>query len=229
MKAKEFIYNLRTNLQQLDSQIQYATDQHIMYMLDEARSILAGQKMDIATSLDPMSQFLDVKPEKADPINMGSIGDAKVLKLVIPKPIAYKNGIGIFTVGASDGQDSYTKISYSQLRTALYRKYTGSTPKWFWFNDALYLINREMDSSSSVRVRGIFDEPYRVIQAKGQYKYLKPFDWEYPLTLKDAKAVYQIAMSGDLGWGDSAISALQKEQQRQAYRQRQQPTDAETE
>ena len=215
MKAKELIYNLRTNLQQVGSQLQYTTDQHVMFMLDEARTILAGQKMDVNVNLDPMTQFLDIKPVKSSKDEIGSVGDTKVLKLVLPKPIVYKNGVGIFTVGATDGQDSYSQISFSELRTSLYRKYTGSTPKWFWLNNAIYIINVEIDSTHLVRVRGIFDEPYRVIQAKGQYKFLKPFEWEYPLTLKDAKTIYQIAMSGDLGWGDSAIGAMQREKTKQ--------------
>ena len=49
-----------------------------------------------------------------------------------------------------------------------------------------------------------------MIQAKGEYKFLAPFVWEYPLTLKDAKTVYQLAMSGDIGWGDTAAAAINK-------------------
>ena len=46
MKAKELIYNLRTNLSGMGSQLSVATDQHIQYMLDEARSVLASRKME---------------------------------------------------------------------------------------------------------------------------------------------------------------------------------------
>lgn len=214
MKAKEFIYNLKTNLQEAGSQLQYATDQHILYMLDEARSILASQKMDRRLSLNLMAQHLDVTPVNATTAEIGTVGDAKVLKVSIPKPIAFKNGEGIFTVGATDGQDSYSRITFSQLRTALYRKYTASSPKWFLLNGDIYIVNSEIDSRQKVRVRGIFDEPYRVVQAQGLYKYLDPFNWEYPLSMKDAKAVYQIAMSGDLGWGDAAVGAINAAQQK---------------
>ena len=62
MKAKEFIYNLRTNLEEAGSQLRSATDQHIMFMLDEARAIYAGQKMDRAFSLTQMAQVIDVTP-----------------------------------------------------------------------------------------------------------------------------------------------------------------------
>jgi hypothetical protein len=215
MKAKELIYNLRTNLEQAGSQLQQATDQHIMFMLDEARAILASQKMEARRSLDVMAQFLDVTPTKAPVTELGTVGEASVLKVVVPKPVVYKNGEAIFTVGATDGQDSYTKVTFSQLRTVLFRKYTANSPKWLWHNNAIYIINSEVDSANKVRVRGIFDEPYRVIQAKGEYKYLKPFDWEYPLSMKDMKPVYQLAFSGDLGWGDTAAQAINREQQRQ--------------
>jgi hypothetical protein len=209
MKAKEFIYNLRTNLEEAGSQLRSATDQHIMFMLDEARAIYAGQKMDRAFSLTQMAQVIDVTPTIAPTSEVGTVGNARILKVEIPQPVVYMNGDGIFTVGATDGQDSYTRIDFSQLRTALSRKYTGNTPKWFWLGSSMYIINAEIDSLSKVRIRGIFSEPYKVEIAMNRYKYLDPFNWEYPLSLKDAKAVYQLAMSGDLGWGDTAVQAIQ--------------------
>lgn len=220
MKAKEFIYNLKTNLQGAGSQLQYATDQHIMYMLDEARANLASQKMDARVSVNLMTQYADLTPTKAPKSELGTVGESNVLKVLMPKPIAYKNGEGIFTVGATDGQDSYTRTTFSQIRTILHRKYTGSSPKWFLLNDSIYIINSEIDGQQKVRVRGIFDEPYRIIQAQGLYKYLDPFNWEYPLSMKDAKAVYQIAMSGDLGWGDTAVGAINVANQKAKEAQR---------
>jgi hypothetical protein len=208
MKAKELIYNLRTVFQEAGNQIHKDTDQHVMYMLDEARASFAAQKLNAGISLNQMAQVVDVKPTLAPKSEMGTVGNSNILKIVIPQPVAYNNGEGIFTVGATDGQDSYTRITFSQLRTAIYRKYTSNSPKWFWLNDAIYIINAEIDSTQKIRVRGVFSEPYKVEQAMGRYKYLAPFDWEYPLSLKDAKAVYQIAMTGDLGWGDTAIQAI---------------------
>ena len=225
MKAKEFVYNLRTNFQEVGSQLQHASDQHIMYMLDEARAIFATQKLNAAISLNQMAQIVDVAPIAAPKSEVGTVGNSNIIKLVIPQPVAYNNGEGIFTVGSTDGQDSYTRITFSELRTVLYRKYTSTSPKWFWMNDAIYIINVEVDSLSKVRVRGVFSEPYKVEIAMGRYKYLRPFDWEYPLSLKDAKAVYQIAMSGDLGWGDTAVQAVQIAAQKQNRQQQQEEQD----
>lgn len=211
MKAKEIIYNLRTNLGATSSTIESATDQHIMYMLDEARAKLAAQKMDARINVEQMSQLIDVKPVKATKEELGQVGFSRVLKLSIPNIISYANGGGVFTVGSTDGSESYTQISYSQLRTVLYRKYTSKSPKWFLLNNDIYVINAEISSLATIRVRAIFDEPYTVEQFMGRYKYLKPFDWEYPLTLKDADTIYKLAFAGDLGWGDTAITAVQKE------------------
>ena len=216
MKAKEFIYNLKTVLAKVDSEIQNYTDQHIMYILDEARAVLASQKMERAVSLNQMAQYIDFKPIVAPVSEIGTVGSTRVLRVDIPPPIEYNNGEGIFTVGATDGQDSYSRISYSQLRTALSRKYTAKSPKWFWFNSSIYIINSEIDGLNKVRVRGIFAEPYKVLIANSTYKYLTPFDWEYPMALKDAKAVYQIAMTGDLGWGDTAVQAIRESERKQA-------------
>lgn len=215
MKAKEFIYNLRTNFGQLGGQLDDKTDQHIMYMLDSARAVLASQKMDAKVNVIQMAQEVDVKPIPAPKEDIGQIGDAKIIKLVIPDPIAYLNGSGIFTVGPTDGEDSFTRITYSQLRTVLHRKYTAASPKWFWLNNAIYVINADIHSQEKVRVRGIFDEPYRVEIAMGRFKKLSPFEFEYPLTMKDAKTVYQIAMASDLGWGDIAIQAIIKQQNKE--------------
>lgn len=215
MKAKQLIYNLRTNFNAVDSQLKNTTDQHLMYMLDSARSILASQKMDNAVDIAQMSQTLDVVPKIATAKDIGLVGNEKVLKIELPKPIAYKNGIAIFTVGTTDGTESCTQITFSQLRTALHRKYTANSPKWFWLDNAIYVINRDVDSSSKLRVRGIFDEPYLVEKAMKRFKYLDPFEFEYPLSNKDAKTVYQLAMSSDLGWGDTAVQAVQSAERRQ--------------
>lgn len=215
MKAKELIYNLRTNLAAAGSELTDATDQHIMYMLDEARAKLAAQKMDAKVNIVQMSQIVDVKPIKAPKSDIGQIGSANILKLVLPDLISYSNGIGVFTVGSTDGEESYTEISYSQLRTVLYRKYTSTAPKWFMLEGSIYVINTELSGIQKVRVRGIFDEPYKVEQAMGRYKYLAPFDWEYPMTLKDADTVYKLAMAGDMGWGDSAMQAIKSAESKQ--------------
>ena len=215
MKAKELIYNLRANLEEVGSQLATKTDQHLMYMLDSARTVLSAQKMDRAVNVSQLVQYVDVTPTQAPKADLGLTGEANIMKLTIPKPAMYNNGEAIFTVGAIDGEDSFSKITFSQLRTALYRKYTGSAPKWLWHNDAIYIINIEIDSLAKVRVRAIFEEPYQVEIAMGRYKYLTPFDWEYPLTFKDAKAVYQLAMSAELGWGDIAVQSIQNAQRRQ--------------
>lgn len=212
MKAKELIYNLKQNLEGVNSEVAKRNDHHLMWMLDEARANLASRKMDKSVNVELMTQFLDVKPQNADKKIYGDIGDADVKKLVIPKPINYNGGTGIFTVGSSDGTQSFTRISFSQIRTALAGKYTASTPKWFYLNEEIYLINLDYESSQSVRVRGIFDEPWRVIQAKGDFKYLDPWNFEYPLSTKDAKSVYQLALTGDMGWGDTVAAAIAEQE-----------------
>lgn len=207
MKAKEHIYNLRTNLEASPTMID-TQDEHLMYMLDEARAVVASRKMDMNAAIPLMVQHIDVAPVEPEEGELGTVLDMPVIKLNLPKPIAYKNGGGIFTVGSLDGASSYTRITYSQIRTAFSRTITPLAPKWLYFNEAIYVINLPLDATKKVRIRGLFDEPWRVILAQGLFNPLNPYDFEYPLSMKDATTVYSIAMSGDLGWGDAAASAI---------------------
>lgn len=216
MKAKELIDNLRTNLGEADKQINKYTDHHLLYMLDEARASLASQKMDAKVNVIQMVQSIDVTPTNASKTELGQIGKSRILKLDVPDPIAYLNGGGIMTVGPTDGSEGYSRITYSQLRTAIYRKYTAKAPKWFFHENGIYIINSDTEMLKKIRVRGIFDEPYKVEIAMGRYKYLNPFDWEYPLSMKDAKTVYQIAISGDLGWGSTSAQTINAAKSRQS-------------
>ena len=216
MKAQELIDNLRTNLAEADKQIANFTDHHLLYMLDEARAALASQKMDAKVNIIQMVQSIDVTPIDATKSEMGSIGDRKVLKLDVPDPIAYLNGGGVLTFGPTDGTEAYTRITYSQIRTAPYRKYTAKAPKWFFHENAIYVINADSEMLKTIRVRAIFDEPYKVEIYMQRYKYLDPFNWEYPLSMKDAKTVYQMAISGDLGWGSTAAQTINAAKQKQA-------------
>jgi len=215
MKAKELIDNLRTNLAEADKQITNFTDHHLLFMLDEARASLAAQKMDAKVNVIQMIQSIDVTPIDSTKAEFGQVGEKKVLKLVLPDVIAYLNGGGVMTVGPTDGTESYTRITYSQIRTALYRKYTAIAPKWFWHENAIYIINADSEMLSKIRVRAIFDEPYKVEIFMGRYKYLDPFNWEYPLSMKDAKTIYQLAIAGDLGWGSIAAKTIQAAKNKQ--------------
>lgn len=208
MIAKEHIYNLRTNLQEVGSPLSEATDQHLMYMLDEARAVLASQKMDKIININQMTQWADFTIREATKAELGTMGSTQVKAVDIPVPISYSGGSGIFSVGPTDGKLNYAEISYSQLQTFTARKYTAASTKWLLMDSTIFLLNLKVSSTAKVRVRGIWDEPYKIIQARGEYKYLNPFYWEYPLTNKDARTVYQIAMSGDLGWKDIATRAV---------------------
>ena len=153
MKAKELVYNLRTNLGKVGSQLQFATDQHLMYMLDSARAVLAARKMDKLVNITQFIQTLAVTPVNATTAEVGSIGNNRVMKLALPEIVAAYDGPAVLTVGSTDGQETYTPISFSDVRTTMFRKYTANTPKWFFLEDAIYIINSEIDGLGLVRVR----------------------------------------------------------------------------
>lgn len=179
-----------------------------MYMLDKGRATLASRKLDQKTDITQMVQFLDKRPEKVLAKELGSIGDSEMFKLVIPKAADFHKGPAIFTVGPTDGSYLYPQLSYSQLSTFQGRRYTVATPKWTMIDKDIYLINLDSEGSSKVRVRGVFDEPWRIIEAKGEFNPLDPWNFEYPLSMKDERTVYELVISHDLGWGDMAAQAI---------------------
>jgi len=207
MKAIEVIYNLRGNLQESGSSLSTKTDQHLMFMLDEARAVLASQQMTASGNMIQMSQILDVVPVKTT--DLGTVTDQAVYKAEIKEPISSRGAISVFTVGPLDGGLSYTQISYSQLRTAFHRKYTANSPKWLILDNYMYFFNLpSTGGQNKIRIRGVFARPMDVALTQGEVTRIKPFDFEYPISLKDLPTVYQIAMSGDLAWGDQAISSI---------------------
>ena len=66
MKAKEHLYNLKENFKGKGSSIEDKTDFHLMYMLDEARSVLIGRKIQNKNSINSMIQHIDLEPTKAN-------------------------------------------------------------------------------------------------------------------------------------------------------------------
>jgi hypothetical protein len=208
MKAKEHIFNLRDNLRVANSSLLDKTDQHLMFMLDEARSILISRKIANRHNIDNMIQYCDILPSKANSNDLAIVGEEELLKVIIPKPISLNDNIGIFSVGNNDARTSYAKIDYGRIRTYIHRKYTSKTPVWIYSNDTILILNSVSGLLTKVRVRGVFDEPWRIEKIKGNINPLNPFDFEYPLSLKDSNAVYDLAMSGDLSWGDFALQSI---------------------
>lgn len=213
MKAKEHIYNLRDNLSVANSSLVDKTDQHLMYMLDEARSILISRKVANKHNIDNMTQYFDTAPTLGKNSDSAILACKDFVKVTTPKPITLNKGIGILTVGGSDARSIYSKIDYSRIRIYMYRKYTGSSTVWIYENNSILVINSLGGIMENVRVRGLFDEPYKVEALKGNIDPFNPFDFEYPLSLKDSNAVYDIAMAGDLAWGDISIQTIAKRNQ----------------
>jgi len=218
MKAKEHIYNLRDNLSVANSSLADKTDQHIMYMLDEARSILISRKVANRHNIDNMTQYFDTAPMLGKNSDSAVLGCKEFIKVTTPKPVTLNRGIGILTVGGSDVRAIYAKIDYSRIRIYMHRKYTGNATAWIYENNSILIVNSLGGIMENVRVRGLFDEPHKVETLKGKVSLFDPFDFEYPLSLKDSNAVYDIAMAGDLSWGDISIQTIAKRNQEAANR-----------
>jgi hypothetical protein len=216
MKAKELIYNLREVLKGTQSSLSDRTDQHLMYLLDEARVILASRKIQSNYDLNSFVQYFDKKPSKVTSDIIARVGNKPVLVLELPSNFASFNGMrGGFSVGSTDSEVSYSRIEFHSIKTSIYRKYTGDNPKWTIDNNKIIIINSTTGIESKIRVRGVFDEPFKIENFKTPLKKLDPFDFEYPLTLKDATAVYDILMTGELSYADITAQAVSRQKRSQ--------------
>jgi hypothetical protein len=216
MVAKELIYNLRGVLTETQSSLLEKTDQQLMYMIDEARVILASRKVQNNYDTTNFTQYFDVKPIKATNGVITKVGDKPVLVIELPSKFASFNHLfGGFSVGSTDGSLMYSKIEFHSIRTSIYRKYTGTSPKWVLDNNKILIINSTTGIESKVRIRGIFDEPSKIENFKTPISKLDPYQFEYPLSMKDAPAVYDILMSGELSYGDVTAQAVAKQQRAQ--------------
>jgi hypothetical protein len=216
MVAKKLIYNLKGVLKETKSSLLEMTDQQLLYMLDEARVILASRKIQNNYDTTNFTQYFDKKPVKATNSIITSVGSKPVLIIDLPSKFAsFNNLFGGFSVGSTDGALMYSKIEFHNIRTSIYRKYTGSAPKWTLDNNKILIINSTTGIESKVRVRGIFDEPFEVENFKSPISKFDPLEFEYPLSMKDAPAVYAILMSGELSYGDLAAQAVAKQQRSQ--------------
>jgi hypothetical protein len=216
MVAKELIYNLRGVLKETQSSLLEKTDQQLMYMLDESRVILASRKVQNNYDTTNFTQYFDAKPIKATNDIITKAGNKPVLIIELPSRFTSFNKLfGGFSVGSTDGEIMYSKIEFHNIKTSIYRKYTGYSPKWVLDNNKILIINSTTGVESKVRVRGIFDEPFKVENFKTPVSRLDPFQFEYPLSMKDAPAVYDILMSGELRYGDITAQAVSKQQRSQ--------------
>lgn len=215
MLAKEHIYNLKTAFEEAGSTIASKSDRHLMYMLDEARAILVSRKITNRHDVSNMLQNFTVPMLKATPDLLGTVGSKTVKYCETPKPISLHHGNGIFFVGSTDFLKGYTRTDFSRLRTMSHRKYTGKVPQWIFTDNKILVTNLPTTGISKVAVRGVFDEPYKVLELMGKIDPFNPLDFEYPLSMKDAQAVYDIAMSGDLSWGDVAAQTIRNMQAKQ--------------
>ena len=195
MKAQEIIDNFREFLTDMRSPLSSRTDTHLMFILDEARAMIVGRQVGNRGSLQAMTPTLDLSPTVSSASEMGQIGSSSVIKVTVPTPVAVREFDGITMVSSADLKEVYTKVSLAGLQSSLYRKYTGGTQKYTRINNDLFIINSKRGISSKIQVTGVFDEPYKVLELLGKIDPFAPYDFEYPLSMKDARSVYEVALT----------------------------------
>jgi len=116
-------------------------------------------------------------------------------KELVPTPLNTKNASGFLYVGAVDGQESYQYITPEQVPYAITGKFTGNSPKYFYKNGRICIIN---SSAMCIDVKMVAESPATGgPQGGGGVTCIDP-DAEYPITMDMVQRVTQAILSTEL-------------------------------
>jgi len=86
--------------------------------------------------------------------------DACILRteFKVPKPLETYDSLNITFVGSLTGQP-YDKENHNSVFWTKAAKYTGKSPRWYYQNGYIYIVNPPTTMLSYVNIQGIFEDP----------------------------------------------------------------------
>lgn len=200
------------------SQNDYYDLDQIKFNIKYYRNLFIRRDIQRKTRLEPFEQ--ELKPLTLQPVtsDIRKFGNSLALRSTedIPKLLRTKHRQALTYVGPLNEQTTYEVIQNNEARYQTYNKYTSNKTRSFVDQDRLYLIgqiaNNVIDSKfideTSVRVKGIFEDPEKVIEFNTQDFY--DHDDEFPSMPDDyIQRITQGLTSGELRVMSQTQSDLQ--------------------
>lgn len=80
-------------------------------------------------------------------------------KVRVPNPIRFKDKVPFYYVGTIDGGKGYSPINQSALNYFSSSKYTAHTPRYYFEDGFIYLLNA---NPKMIQIKGVFEYPHEL-------------------------------------------------------------------
>jgi hypothetical protein len=193
MKAKEIVFHLK-NLKAggTQSQNMNISDMEYLAMVDYYRATLIRQQQGAGYRInDRFIQdlgIIDIAPLYDNISTYATIVE-------IPSPIEVPLGVLIVDVVSTTGIN-YQKGNYSSVKWSKFSRLTKDEPKWFFVDNKVGVVNHV--GSDKVRVKGIFESPYKALVFAKKHNELDPLDFEYPVTTTMLDTIYKMIIESEM-------------------------------
>ncbi len=179
------------------------SDEQILDQINYYRAKIVRQEIDRGGLLDPLLvQSLSkgngleverVKFNRGEPLSGRTVFRTKDK---LPRAIATtKNNLVTF-VGDNLLGKSYQRTTPYKVQLDVTRSITGLVPKWFEFDERIYIINE--DPLTNIVVQLVAENPLKVIEFNGELNIYNPFDIEYPISDTMRDSLYKLIADTEL-------------------------------
>jgi len=199
-KLNEIIYQIKNiksgGIQSDDVKI---SDEQIVDQINYYRAKLIRQEVDRGGKVDPLLiqsllgtgdnglEVERVKFNRGQPLSGKTVFKAK---LKLPKAISTSKNNLVMFVGDNLLGRPYQRSTPYKVQLDVTRSITGLVPKWFEFNESIYVITE--DPLTNLVVQLVAENPLVVLEFNNQLDPYNPFDIEYPLSSTMIDSIYKL-------------------------------------
>lgn len=200
MTLKEIIYNV-SNLKAggVKSDDVKMSDEQYASIIHYYRAKLIRQEIDRGMKLDPMliQPLLDVEVERVAFSRGQPLSGKTVYRTtkLIPRAVATKGSNLVVFVGDNLLGSAFQRTTATKVQFDTFRPYTSLNPKWFEFNDHIYVVTE--DSLTNIVIQLVAENPYRVLKFTNSINVFDPFEYEYPISITMLDSVYKLMADMD--------------------------------
>jgi len=187
MKLKNILENIKiTRSNYISPDDDSLTYRQILDWLNKYRALLIRQDHEKGRTLTPF--IIQELPLKLECVNNYT---SNILRSTtpIPKLVEGKMKDYVTYVGRLDYEMRFTETSEQSISSVTHMKYANKYPRYFFRNDYLYIQFPPTATVKEIMLRGVFEEPQKVEDIKGNIDPFDPYDWEYPISAHIQTAV----------------------------------------